>query len=52
MCHVVPLTYSYTLRDLCYLVFDLKHAGVVVVNPLNGSCKFRGGAYVGSCTLL
>ena len=44
-CHVVPLTYSYTLRDLCDLIFDLQHTGVVVVDPLNGSCKFRGGAY-------
>ena len=42
-CHVVPLTYSYTLRDLCNLVFDLQHTGVVVVYPLNGSCKFRRG---------
>ena len=43
--HVVPFTYSYTLRDLCDLVFDLQHAGVVVVDPLNGICKIRGGAY-------
>ena len=41
--HVVPLTYSYTLWDLFDLVFDLQHAGVVAVDPLDGSCKFRGG---------
>ena len=42
-CHVVPLAYSYTLRDLFGLVFDLQHASVLVVDPLNGSCKIRGG---------
>ena len=44
--HVVPLMYSYTLRDLCNLIFDLQHAGVVVVDPLNGSCRFRGGGHI------
>jgi hypothetical protein len=38
------LMYSYTLRDLCNLIFDLQHAVVVVVDPLNGSCKFWGWA--------
>ncbi len=42
-CHVVPLTYSYTLWDLFDLVFNLQHAGVVMIYLLNGSCKFRWG---------
>jgi len=44
-CHVVPLTYSYTLWDLFDLVFDLQHTSVVVVDLLDGSCKFRVGAH-------
>ncbi len=43
-CHVVPLTYSNTLRDLFDFVFNLQHACVVAVDHLNGSCKFWRGS--------
>ena len=42
--HVVPLTDSYTLWDLFDLIFNLQHAGVIVIDLLDGICKFRGGA--------